>query len=104
MQMPEAATVGVSRKKVFFKMSQNSQKTPVPEEAPVNFSKLFKNTFLREQLRTTASERGYCNNEVTDIDCICCRELDAMLIASAKISEREGRISPSNFYGHLPDY
>ena len=37
--MPEAATGGVVRKKVFFEMSQNSQETPVPEEAPVNFTK-----------------------------------------------------------------
>ena len=43
-------------------------------------------------------------NEARDIDCICCRELDAMLIASAKIPERQGRISSSSFYGHLPDY
>ena len=27
-----------------------------------------------------------------------------MLIASPKISEREGSISPSSFYGQLPDY
>ena len=31
--MPEVATGGVLRKKVFFKMSQSSQETPVPEEA-----------------------------------------------------------------------
>ena len=29
---------------------------------------------------------------------------EALLIASAKISEREGSISPSTFYGQLPDY
>ena len=27
-----------------------------------------------------------------------------LLIASAKIPEREGSISPSSFYGELPDY
>ena len=27
-----------------------------------------------------------------------------MLIASTKIPEREGSISPSSFYGQLPDY
>ena len=63
-----------------------------------------KNTFFTEQLGTTASESEYCNDEARDIDCICCRELDPMLIASAKINECEGRISPSSFYGHLPDY
>ena len=37
--MPAAATGGVLRKKVFFKMSQNSEETSVPEETPVNFAK-----------------------------------------------------------------
>ena len=45
---------------------------------------------------------GHCKNEVREID--CCREVDAMLIASAKIPKREGSISPSSFYGQLPDY
>ena len=43
-------------------------------------------------------------NEMREIDCLCCREVDAMLTASAKIRERQGSISPSSFYGHLPDY
>ena len=47
MQMPEAATVGVLRKKVFFKISQNSQETPVPEETPVNFAKFLRTSFLQ---------------------------------------------------------
>ena len=37
--MPEVAAGSVLRKKVFFKMLQNSQETPVPEETPVNFAK-----------------------------------------------------------------
>ena len=45
--MPEAATGGVLRKKVFFKMSQNSQETPVPEETPVNFAKFLITPFYR---------------------------------------------------------
>ena len=103
MQMRKAATVSVLRKKVSFKISQNSQETPVPEETR-EFCEIFKYTFFTEQLRTTASKSGHCNNEERDLDCICCRELDAMLIALAKIPEREGRISSSSFYGHLPDY
>ena len=66
------------------------------------FCKIFK-IFFTEQLLTTASKSGYCNNEARYIDCICCRELDTMLIASAKIPEGEGRISRSSFYEHLPD-
>ena len=28
---------------------------------------------------------GHCKNEAREKDCLCCREVDAMLIASAKI-------------------
>ena len=45
MQMPEAATVSVLRKKVFFKVSQNSQETPVPDEISVNFEKFLRTPF-----------------------------------------------------------
>ena len=43
-------------------------------------------------------------NEAREIDSPCGREVDAILIASAKIPERKGSISPSSFYGHLLDY
>ena len=46
---------------------------------------------------------GHCKNETREIDCLCCREVDAMLIASAKIPEPERSISPSSFHGHLPN-
>ena len=45
--MPKAATVGVLRKKVFFKISKNSQGTPVPKEIPVNFAKFLRTPFLQ---------------------------------------------------------
>ena len=44
--MPEVATGGVLRKKVFFKMSQSSQEIPEPEQTTVNFSKFLKTSFL----------------------------------------------------------
>ena len=47
---------------------------------------------------------GYCKSGAKEIDCVCCREVDTMLIASAKIPECKGSISPSSRYGHLPDY
>ena len=34
-------------KKVFFKISENSQETPVSEETPVNFAKIFRTHFLQ---------------------------------------------------------
>ena len=46
----------------------------------------------------------HCKNEAREKDCLCCREVDAMLIASAKIQERKGSISPFSFYAELPDY
>ena len=45
---------------------------------------------------------GHCNNEASEID-LCCREVDVILIAFAKIPEREGSISSCSFYGKLPD-
>ena len=79
MQIPEAATGGVLRKKVFFKMSQSSQETPVPEEISVNFAKFLRTSFLQNNSGRLLLKCGYFNNEARDIDCICCRELDAML-------------------------
>ena len=45
--MPEAATGGVLRKNVLFKISQNSQETPVPEVTSVNFVKFLRILFLQ---------------------------------------------------------
>ena len=36
-----------AKKKVFLKMSQNSQEAPVPEKTPMNFAKLLGATFCR---------------------------------------------------------
>ena len=101
--LPETATAGVLRKNVFFKILQNPQETHVPEETLVNFAKFLRKPFLQNDSGRLLLKCRHCNNE-RDIDCICCRELDAMLIALAKISDGEGRTSPSSFYEHLPDY
>ena len=47
---------------------------------------------------------GLYKNEAREIDCLCCRGMDGMFIALAKIPESKRSISPSSFYGHLPDY
>ena len=47
---------------------------------------------------------GHYKNERREIDCLCCREVAAMFIALAKIPDREVNISPTSFYGQLPDY
>ena len=43
---------------------------------------------------------GNLKNEGKEIDCLSCREVNAILIASAKIPEREGSISPCRFMGN----
>ena len=43
-------------------------------------------------------------SEARETDCLCCRAVDPILIASAKIPKREGSISPCSFYGKLPDW
>ena len=43
--------LGVLRKKIFFKILQNLQETPVPEETHVNFSKLVRTPFLPNKSR-----------------------------------------------------
>ena len=45
--MRKAAAVGVLQKKVSFKISQNSQETPVPGGIPVNFAKFLRTPFLQ---------------------------------------------------------
>ena len=35
----------------------------------------------------------HCKNEAREVDCLCYREVDGMLIASAKIPEREGNLA-----------
>ena len=39
-----------------------------------------------------------------EIDCLCCRGMDAILIPSIKIPESKGSISTSSFYGQLADF
>ena len=70
--MPEAATGGVLRKKVFFKMSQSSQETPVPEETSVNFAKFLRTSFLQNNSGRLLLKCGHFNKEARNIDCTSC--------------------------------
>ena len=42
---------------------------------------------------------GHCKNKAREIDCLCCREVNSMLTALAKIPEGKGSISTCRFYG-----
>ena len=83
------------KKWCFFKILRNSQETLV------NFAKFLRIPLLQNNQGQLLLKCGHCKNEAKEIDRLCCRELDAMLIASAKIPEREKRISTSSFYGQL---
>ena len=67
-QMPKAATG------VFF-----SQETPLPEETPVNFVKFLRTLLLQNNSGRLLPNYRHFNNEARGVDCICCRELDALL-------------------------
>ena len=93
------------------------------EKNTTGFNEVFRSTILHHRKRLNIFTRqlpiyldsirrgnldwckcGHCKNEAREIDCPYCREVDVVLIASAKIPERKGSISSSSFYGHLPDY
>ena len=101
--MPEAAAGGALWKKVFFKISQNTQETPAPNKTPVSFSKFVRTPFLHSNSRRLLLKCRHCKNEAREIDFLCNREVNAMLIALAKIPECKRSISPSSFHGHLPN-
>ena len=60
-------------------MSQSSQEAPVPEEISVNFAKFLRASFLQNNSGQLLLKCGHINNEARIIDCICSRDLDAML-------------------------
>ena len=51
--------------------------------------------FLQNNLGRLLLKCGHCKNEARKIDCLRCRDMNAMFIASAKIPERGGIMSPS---------
>ena len=102
--MSEVATGGVLWKEVFFKISHNSQETPVPKETPVNFAKFLRTLFLQNISGRLLPKCRNFKNETRAINYLCYKKVDVMLIASAKIPEYKRHISPSSFYGNLPDY
>ena len=67
LQRPEGTTEGFLRKSCFFKMSQNSQENPVPEERPMNFAKFLRTTFLKNSSGQLLLKCRHCNNEVRDL-------------------------------------
>ena len=60
--------------------------------------------YILEHEISTGTNTDIHKNEAREIDCLCCREVDAMLFASPKSPERESSISQSSFYRHPPDY
>ena len=62
------------------------------------------NEVFLSTIHDSAVDLLHCKNEAREIDCLCRREVDAMLIASAQIAERKGTILPSSLHEHLSDY
>ena len=52
---------------VFFKISQNSEEAPVPEETPMNFAKFLRTTSLKNNSGQLLLKCRHCNNEVRDL-------------------------------------
>ena len=73
----------------------------MPEDTTVSFVKFLRRSFLQNNFGRLLLKCRYCKYEAREIDCYSCREVDAMLVASDKIPEREESISPSSFYRHL---
>ena len=47
---------------------------------------------------STGANAEMAKNETREIDCLCSREVNAMLIALAKILEHKGSILPCRLY------
>ena len=102
VEMSEASTGGVLWKKMFLKISQNSQGITC---AKVSFliNLQVSGNFLQNSSGRLLLKFGHWKNELKEIDCLCCRGVDIMLLASAKILGHEESMSPSRFYEHLPE-
>ena len=90
-------------------MLQNLQETPVPEETPVNFSKFLRRSLLQNYSGRLLLKHEHFNNEARDIDCICCRELDALFYCFDENPRARGKhltvkdIS-HRYYSYLADH
>ena len=100
--MPEPATGGVLLKKVFLKIAKFTGKH-LCQSLFFNKVAAQRQLFLQSNSGQLLLKCGHCKNKAREIDCVCCREVNAMLLASAKIPERMENMSPSSFYGHLLD-
>ena len=84
-QMLKAALKVFCEKRCSLRFRKKSQETLVPQETPVNFAKILRAPFLQNNFGRLLLKWGHCKNEAREINCLCCSEVDAMLIASAKI-------------------
>ena len=55
------------QKRVFFKISQNPQETPVPEETPMKFAKFLRTPFLQNNSGRLLLKCGHCNSEARGV-------------------------------------
>ena len=56
----------------------------MPEETPVNFAKFLRTPLLQNNSGRLLLKCGHCKKEAREIECLCCSDVHAMLIASTK--------------------
>ena len=78
-------------------MPQNSQETPVSEETPMNFAKFLKTPLLQNKSGQLLLKCGHFNNQARDINCIYCRELDALLYYFGENTRAQGKHLTNQF-------
>ena len=80
--LQQGISIGVNARRscqdVFLNISPNAQ---------ANTSAKVRKPFFKEHLRWLLLKCGHCKIEARKIDCLCFREVDGMLTASAKIRE-----------------
>ena len=92
VEMPEAAIGGVLWKKCSLKFCKICRKHLQ------NSAKFLRTCFLQNNWQLFLKYRRG-KNEAREIDCLCCREVDAMLIPLAKIPERKVSWQVSSSFG-----
>ena len=84
MQMPEAATGGVLRKKDVLKNFAKLTEKQLCQSLFFNKVTGLRKLFLQNNFEQLLLKCGHCKNEVREIYCLCCREVKIMLFLRLK--------------------
>ena len=84
MQMSEAATGGVLRKKDVLKNFAKLTEKQLCQRLFFNKVTGLRKLFLQNNFEQLLLKCGHCKNEVREIYCLCCREVKTMLFLRLK--------------------